>query len=102
MSGTRTIKLFSLLGVVLVVALAAIACSSEPAPAMDESRLQRIVESAVAKSAPEPQPQISADEIQTIGLIRHDGYGRIAGFGERDSIHGGEGSRVCCNGRRFG
>ena len=66
MSGTRTIKLFSLLGVVLVVALAAIACSSEPAPAMDESRLQRIVESAVAKSAPEPQPQISVDEIQQL------------------------------------
>ena len=66
MSGSRTTKVFSLLGVVLVVALAAIACSSEPAPAMDESRLQRIVESAVAKSAPEPQPQISADEIQTM------------------------------------
>ena len=66
MSGSRTIKLFSLLGVVLVVALAAIACGSEPAPAMSESRLQSIVESAVAKSAPEPQPQISADEIQTM------------------------------------
>ena len=66
MSGARTIKLFSLLGVVLVVALAAIACGSEPAPAMSESRLQSIVESAVAKSAPEPQPQISADEIQTM------------------------------------
>ena len=52
-----------------IVAFAALACSQpapEPAPAIDEARLQSIVESAVAKSAPAPQPQVSAEDIQSM------------------------------------
>ncbi|MYE54007.1 MAG: hypothetical protein F4X34_02270, partial [Chloroflexi bacterium] len=35
-------------------------------PAIDEARLQAIVESAVAKSAPAPAPQVSAEEISAM------------------------------------
>ncbi len=58
-------KLISAALLMVVVAFAAIACAQpEPAPAIDEARLQSIVESAVAKSAPAPQPQVSAEDIQ--------------------------------------
>ncbi len=51
-----------------IIAIATIGCSSPaaPAPAIDEARLQSIVESAVAKSAPAPVEQVSADEISTM------------------------------------
>ena len=58
-------KLISAALLMVIVAFAAIACAQpEPAPAIDEARLQSIVESAVAKSAPAPQPQVSAEDIQ--------------------------------------
>ena len=51
-----------------IIAIAAIGCSSPaaPSPAIDEARLQSIVESAVAKSAPAPVEQVSADEISAM------------------------------------
>ena len=54
-----------------IVAFAALACAQpEPAPAIDEARLQSIVESAVAKSAPAPAPapapQVTAEEISAM------------------------------------
>ena len=64
-------KLISAVLLMAVVAFAAIACAQpEPAPAIDEARLQSIVESAVAKSAPAPAPapapQVSAEEISAM------------------------------------
>ena len=66
-------KLISVTLLVAVVAFAALACSQpapEPAPAIDEARLQSIVESAVAKSAPAPAPapapQVTAEEISAM------------------------------------
>lgn len=54
-----------------LLAFAALACSSEPAPApaIDEAQLSRVVAEAVAAAqqpAPEPQPQVSAAEIQSM------------------------------------
>ena len=51
-----------------IVALAAIGCSSAPAPApgLDEAQLRSIVTDAVAQSAPAPQPQVTAAEIQSM------------------------------------
>ena len=66
-----------------IVALAAIGCSSAPAPApgLDEAQLRSIVTDAVAQSAPAPQPQVTAAEIQSHGRIvhavGHDGCGRF-------------------------
>ncbi len=64
-------KLIPAVLLMAVVAFAAIACAQpEPAPAIDEARLQSIVESAVAKSAPAPAPapapQVSAEEISAM------------------------------------
>ena len=60
-------KLISTTLILAVVAFAALACSQPaPAPAIDEARLQAIVESAVAKSAPAPAPQVSAEEISAM------------------------------------
>ena len=65
-------KLLSLTLIMALVALAAIACAAEPAPAapaapaIDEAQLSRIVEAAVAKSAPAPVEQVSADEISAM------------------------------------
>ena len=71
MLGTKANKLFALMGALLiVVALAAVACGGdepEPAePALSEEQLRSIVEDAVAKSIPEPQQQVSAEEIQAM------------------------------------
>ena len=51
-----------------IVALAAVGCSSAPAPApgLDEAQLRSIVTDAVAQSAPAPQPQVTAAEIQSM------------------------------------
>ncbi len=55
------------IGALLAIAsIAALGCSSEPAPAMDEAQLKRIVEGAVANAVPAPQPQVSAAEIQSM------------------------------------
>jgi len=64
-------KLIPAVLLMAVVAFAAIACAQpEPAPAIDEARLQSIVESAVAKSAPAPAPapapQVTAEEISAM------------------------------------
>ena len=62
-------KLISTTLILAIVAFAALACSQPapaPAPAIDEARLQAIVESAVAKSAPAPAPQVSAEEISAM------------------------------------
>ncbi len=64
-------KLISAALLMAVVAFAALACAQpEPAPAIDEARLQSIVESAVAKSAPAPAPapapQVTAEEISAM------------------------------------
>ena len=62
-------KLISAALILAIAAVAAVACSSPapaPAPALDEARLQSIVESAVAKSAPAPAPQVTAEEISTM------------------------------------
>ena len=71
MLGTKSYRLFALMGALLiVVALAAVACGGdepEPAePALSEDQLRSIVEDAVAKSIPEPQQQVSAEEIQAM------------------------------------
>ena len=68
MLGFSVKKSLILMGSLLaVVAIAAIACSSPaPAPAIDEARLQSIVEAAVANSAPAPMEQVSADEISSM------------------------------------
>lgn len=62
-------KLLSVTLIMALVALIAMACAAEPAPAapaIDEAQLSRIVEAAVAKSAPAPQPQVSAEDIQSM------------------------------------
>ena len=64
-------KLIPAVLLMAIVAFAAIACAQpEPAPAIDEARLQSIVESAVAKSAPAPAPapapQVTAEEISAM------------------------------------
>ena len=46
--------------------MGALACASDSAPALDETQLRSIVEDAVAKSAPEPQQQVSAQEIKAM------------------------------------
>ena len=65
---TRSKLLLSMM-IMAIIAVAAMACSQPtpaPAPAIDEARLQSIVESAVAKSAPAPAPQVTAEEISTM------------------------------------
>ena len=60
-------KLITVTLIMALVAIAAIACAAEPAapaPAIDEAQLSRIVEAAVAKSAPAPMEQVSAEDIQ--------------------------------------
>lgn len=62
-------KLLSVTLIMALVAVVAMACASEPAPAapaIDEAQLSRIVEAAVAKSAPAPAPQVSAEEISAM------------------------------------
>lgn len=62
-------KLLSVTLIMALVAVVAMACASEPAPAapaIDEAQLTRIVEAAVAKSAPAPAPQVSAEEISAM------------------------------------
>ena len=49
------------------VALATVACSSEPAdPAISEAQMRNIVADAVSQSQPAPQQQVSADEIMAM------------------------------------
>ncbi len=63
---TRTIMLIGAL--LATFAIAAVACSSEPAePAISEAQMRSIVADAVAQSQPAPQPQVSADEI--MGMV---------------------------------
>ncbi len=58
---------FALIVVLMsIVALVAVACSSAPAPGLDEAQLRSIVTDAVAQSAPAPQPQVTAAEIQSM------------------------------------
>jgi glycine betaine/proline transport system substrate-binding protein len=62
-------KLIPITLLMALVAVTALACgqpAAAPAPAIDEARLQSIVESAVAKSAPAPAPQVTADEISAM------------------------------------
>ena len=63
----RTIRYLGLIGLLLALAgMGALACTSDSAPALNENQLRSIVEDAVAKSAPEPQPQVSAQEIKAM------------------------------------
>ena len=63
----RTIRYLGLIGLLLaLVGMGALACASDSAPALDETQLRSIVEDAVAKSAPEPQQQVSAQEIKAM------------------------------------
>ena len=56
-----------MIGLLLAFAgMATLACSSEPEPALDEAQMRSIVQDAVAKSAPAPQPQVSAEEIKSM------------------------------------
>ena len=48
------------------VGMATLACASEAEPALDEAQMRSIVQDAVAKSAPAPQPQVSAEEIKSM------------------------------------
>ena len=63
------IRTIMLIGALLATfAIAAVACSSEPAePAISEAQMRSIVADAVAQSQPAPQPQVSADEI--MGMV---------------------------------
>ena len=53
-----------------IIAMGALACSSEPepapAPAFDEAQLRNIVAEAVSQAQPAPQPQVSAEVIQSM------------------------------------
>ena len=63
----RTIRYLGLIGLLLALAgMGALACTSDSAPALNETQLRSIVEDAVAKSAPEPQQQVSAQEIKAM------------------------------------
>ncbi len=63
----RTIRYLGLIGLLLALAgMGALACTSDSAPALSETQLRSIVEDAVAKSAPEPQQQVSAQEIKAM------------------------------------
>ena len=63
----RTIRYLGLIGLLLaLVGMGALACASDSAPALNETQLRSIVEDAVAKSAPEPQQQVSAQEIKAM------------------------------------
>ena len=56
-----------LIGLLLAFAgMATLACASEAEPALDEAQMRSIVQEAVAKSAPAPQPQVSAEEIKSM------------------------------------
>ena len=56
-----------LIGLLLAFAgMATLACASEAEPALDEAQMRSIVQDAVAKSAPAPQPQVSAEEIKSM------------------------------------
>ena len=48
------------------VGMATLACASEAEPTLDEAQMRNIVQDAVAKSAPAPQPQVSAAEIKSM------------------------------------
>lgn len=49
------------------IAVAAVACSSEPAePAISEAQMRNIVAEAMSQAAPEPQQQVSAEEIMSM------------------------------------
>ena len=63
------VRQFALIAALMsIVALVAVGCSSapEPAPGLDEAQLRSIVADAVAQSAPAPQPQVTAGEIQSM------------------------------------
>ena len=56
-----------MIGLLLAFAgMATLACASEAEPALDEAQMRSIVQDAVAKSAPAPQPQVSAEEIKSM------------------------------------
>ena len=56
-----------MIGLLLAFAgMATLACASEAEPALDEAQMRSIVQEAVAKSAPAPQPQVSAEEIKSM------------------------------------
>ena len=55
-----------LIGLLLAFAGMTLACASEAEPALDEAQMRSIVQDAVAKSAPAPQPQVSAEEIKSM------------------------------------
>jgi glycine betaine/proline transport system substrate-binding protein len=56
-----------LIGLLLAFAgMATLACASEAEPALNEAQMRSIVQEAVAKSAPAPQPQVSAEEIKSM------------------------------------
>ena len=63
-----SIRTVMLIGALLAtIAVAAVACSSEPAePAISEAQMRNIVADAVSQSQPAPQPQVSADEIMAM------------------------------------
>ena len=103
-----------MIGLLLAFAgMATLACASEAEPALDEAQMRSIVQEAVAKSAPAPQPQVSAEEIKSMvesampmapepgfsrrdqvnGGIRH-AHGPGTGFSRRDQVNG----RFCHDG----
>ena len=53
-----------------IALIVALACSSDPAPAsapaIDETQLRNIVADAISQAQPAPQPQVSAQEIQSM------------------------------------
>ena len=56
-----------MIGLLLAFAgMATLACASEAEPTLDEAQMRSIVQDAVAKSAPAPQPQVSAEEIKSM------------------------------------
>ena len=56
-----------IIGLLLAFAgMATLACASEAEPTLDEAQMRSIVQDAVAKSAPAPQPQVSAEEIKSM------------------------------------
>ena len=63
-----SIRTVMLIGALLAtIAVAAVACSSEPAePTISEAQMRNIVADAVSQSQPTPQQQVSADEIMAM------------------------------------
>ena len=56
-----------MIGLLLAFAgMATLACASEAEPTLDEAQMRSIVQDAVEKSAPAPQPQVSAEEIKSM------------------------------------